>query len=87
MEFDYMKLKFGVLCFISATRIIGAILFSQTINSHQKPTYSDTIWFTYLIVQDSMSLFSKKMNATAHNIKHFQHDQSGTQYHSDRVSS
>jgi hypothetical protein len=50
----YMKLKFGVRCVISATRIIGAILFSQTINSHQKLTYSDTIWFTYLIIQGSV---------------------------------
>jgi len=30
-------------CVVSATRITGAILFSQTINSHQKLTHSDTI--------------------------------------------
>ena len=59
MECHYMK--FGVRCVISATMIIGAILFSQTINSPQKLTYSDTIWFTYLIIQGSVILFSKKM--------------------------
>jgi len=56
-----MKLKFEVRCVISVTRTTEAILFSQTINSHQKLTYSNTICFTCLIIQGSMSLFSKKM--------------------------
>jgi len=55
------EVKFGMRCAISATSITGAILFPQTINSHKKLTYSNTICFTYLIIQGSMSLFSKKM--------------------------
>jgi len=64
-----VKLNFGLRCVISSTRIIGAILFSQTTNAHQKLIYSDTILFDYLIIQGDMFLFSKKMQQLI-NIKH-----------------
>jgi hypothetical protein len=73
-----VKLKFGVQCVISTTRVKGAILFYQIINSCPLIHLSD---YTRICVS------AQQENATAHSIKPFQHDQSGTQFHSDRVSS
>jgi len=63
----------------------GHSLFSD----HKFTPKTNIFWHHLIHLSDYTRLyvFVQQENATAHNIKHFQHDQSGTQFHSDHVSS
>jgi hypothetical protein len=59
------------------------------LSSDHKFTPKPNIFWHHLIhLSDYTRLyvFVRQENATAHNIKHFQHDHSGTHFHSDHVS-
>jgi hypothetical protein len=61
--------KFGAECTVSATRIVGSIFFSDTINSERyngKILASMYFFFFYLIAKDRDYGFFQQDGATAH---------------------